>query len=1338
MRRLLRILLTGLAVIAGIPLLLLAAIVVFANIGPGRLLIERQVGSLTGGAVRIAGLGGRFPDALRLAHAELRDRDGIYATADGMTLDWSPLRLVAREALIDRLTAERVTVVRTPVASTTKPSSSRFSLPVSVTVKQLHVGQLDLGAALAGAPIALRLDGSLALASLEQGSADLVLRTVAEDARYAVKGSVSPIRIDASVTVREPPKGLISGLAGLPALGAIALDGTLAGPREAVATKLALTAGPLRADAHGSFDLTHRTADMTVDANAPAMSPAPGLSWQSVALNAAVHGPFTGPAASGTLRIASLAAGGASVRTIAADLQGTLGAATLKATLDGLRIPGPKPELLAAAPLVLTADAQLDAPDRPVAFTVSHPLIAAKGTARTVGDLRVETTLDLPDLTPLAAIGGVDLRGRSNLTVRASQHDGATEAAIDGTLGVTGGMAPAPALIGDAAKLSLAATLRGGDIALSHLTLDGKTIALSATGGMAAKKLDLDWALGLSNLAVLAPTVGGTLKAKGHAAGPIDDISAQADLEGDIAVRGMPRGPLRAHLEAEHLPGAPTGRVTADGTLAGAALTLAAAAQRGSDGVLHLDISKADWKSAHAEAALALPPGATLPLGKLDLRMTKLDDLRPFVGAPLTGGITASLSTADRDGKPEASIRGEARDAGLTGAGSVARADLDARVLDPAGTPSIANGTLVVDGFAAQGATGSARLTVSGPQTALATRLSATVRNLAGADATLDAATVLNARAHDANVSSLNATWKGQTLRLLAPVRIGFADGMTLDRLRLGLQQATLEVAGRASPALDLTVALRNVTPDLLKPFAPQIDADGTLRADAKLTGTPARPSGTIRIDATGLRMRTGPGRGLPPANLVATAALAGDTARIDARLAAGRLTTITVTGAAPIDPARPLDLRAAGTVDLAVLDPILAAEGRRVRGRLAIDAGVAGTMAAPRLSGTTQLAGGEVQDFALGVHITSIDAQIALEGQQVRIVSFTGRAGPGTIRIAGAVGALSPEKTVDITITAADARPLASDRVTVTLDANLTLRGQLAAELALGGDIHVRQADITIPERLPPSIAVLKVRRPGEKPPPPPSPGPEVALDMRIEADRIFVRGRGLYAVLDGKLRLRGTSLKPQPLGAFKMRQGNFSVAGQTLNFTHGEVSFNGGSLTDPSLDFVASSTNGSVTANLNIGGTASAPKITFTSIPELPQDEVLAYLLFHRSASSLSPFELASLAATLASVTGVGPDVGSPLESIRKELGLDQLSLGSGTGGQPTLQAGRYVRPGVFVGARQGTSGTSTQALVQVDLYKGLKLQGTVGTGENTNPGATAADSAGSSIGLTYQFEY
>ncbi len=1337
MRRLLKVLAIALAVLVAVPLVLIAIVLIGGNTQPGRDLIAREFGPLTGGSLTIAGLSGRFPDRLHAVRVELHDTRGAYLTAENVALDWSPLRLFSGEFAAQRLAAERADLARMPVSaeSSSGKSSSGSSLPVTVSVKQVEVARLDVAPALAGTALALGLDGSLTYASRNQFDADLTLHDLGGGAPvganqpgggalYRVIAEVDRARIRASISAREPGTGLISGLAGVPNLGPIALDATLDGPRDAVATDLTLSAGPLHAAAQGSVDLTHNAADLTVNASAPAMAPRPGLSWQSVRLDAAVRGPFAKPEANGTLRIAALEAGGAALRAVAADLQGNAGEIHLKATLDGLRLPGPKPDLLEAAPLVLTADARLDAAGRPVNFTLAHPLIAAEGHARTEGAIEAKVKLRLPDLAPFAAAGGLDLRGRTDLTIDAAQQaDGATKADLAGTLGITGGTAPAPGLIGDAARVAVSCTLHGGDVALSRLELDGKTVTLSASGGLAQGKLDLDWKVALADLAVLAPTVAGTLSAQGHVDGPTDDLAARIDLAGDVAVRGMPRGPITAHLDAEHLPGAPSGRITAEGTLAGAPLALAAAAERGADGTLRLDIGKADWKSAHAEAALTLAQGSSFPLGKLDLRMTRLDDLRPFVGQPLSGGIMASLTTEDHGGKQQALIKAEAKEAGLPGTGSVSRATLDATVSDPTGTPAV-DGKLAVDGFAAKGASGSARLTVTGPQTALAARLSATVQNLAGSDARIETATTVDATAHEARVASLEATWKGQTARLVAPVKVGFGGGVTVDRLRLGLQRATVELAGRLSPMLDLTLVVRNVTPDLVKPFAPAVDADGALQADARLTGTPARPSGTIRVAATGLRMRTGPGRALPPASLTATANLAGETARLDARLEAGRVTTLTVTGTAPIDPARPLDLRAAGNVDLALLDPILAANGRRVRGRLALDAGVTGTMAAPRLSGTARLTGGEVQDFAQGVHVTAITAQIALEGEQVRIASFTGRAGPGTIGVSGTIGALTPDRAVDVTVTAHNARPLASDRLSADLDADLTLRGALAGQLALGGTVRIHRADIAIPEKLPPSIAVLNVRRPGEKPPPPPTPGPEIALDLTVSAEHVFVRGRGVFAELAGSLRLRGTSTNPQPLGSFTMRQGTFSIAGQTLTFTKGEVSFNGGSLTDPSLLFVASSTNGSVTAMLTISGTASAPKITLSSVPELPQDEVLAQLLFRRSASSLSPFELASIAGALASLTGAGPDIGNPLESVRKEFGLDRLSVGSGPGGSASLQAGRYVAPGVFVGAKQGTSGASTQGLVQVDLWRGLKLQGTVGTGANTNPGATAAD--------------
>jgi translocation and assembly module TamB len=69
------------AVLLLLPLVLVGGVFALLNLDVGRRLVESQAESLTGGAVRIAGLSGRFPDALRIARLELRDADGAYFTA---------------------------------------------------------------------------------------------------------------------------------------------------------------------------------------------------------------------------------------------------------------------------------------------------------------------------------------------------------------------------------------------------------------------------------------------------------------------------------------------------------------------------------------------------------------------------------------------------------------------------------------------------------------------------------------------------------------------------------------------------------------------------------------------------------------------------------------------------------------------------------------------------------------------------------------------------------------------------------------------------------------------------------------------------------------------------------------------------------------------------------------------------------------------------------------------------------------------------------------------------------------------------------------------------------
>ena len=1221
--------------------------------------------------------------------------------------------------------------------------------------------RLEVGAPVAGAAVVLSVDGSADVASLQAGRAALRLERLDGAGTYAAMASLDPARIGLILEVHEPDGGLLAQLASLPALGPITLDAVLDGPRTATTTTLTLQAGPLRAEARGTLDLDGRAADMDVTASAPAMQPRPDVSWAGISLQAHVRGPFTAPDAKGALRVDGLQAAGAAVRRLAADIEGNAGRVGLRAVAEGVRLPGSAPDLLAGAPVLLDAAARLDDPARPVVFGLSHPLLTAKGTARTGGDLSVVADVTAPDLQPLAALGGVDLRGRTQAHVSVAAGGGTTRLDVDATLSIVSGPGPAAALTGQDAKLGVSAQLVGSDLVLSRLDVAGTGFNLSAHGSSKAGVLDAEYRIGLTDLAILAPTLTGAVQAEGRFGGKPDALSLATTVRGDVGAPGVPRGPVTLRVALEGLPGAPSGHAEAEGQLLGAPLALAVDAKREADGTLRAAISRADWRSLHAEGALTLAPGARLPLGRVQLRMARLQDLAPLVGQPVSGSVSADLHLD----VGTARLDGEALNTGLPG-NRVRRVQVQARVADPLGHPAV-TANVTAEGIEAGSLGGSAKVDVQGSQEALQVRANAVLR-ASGTDVAVTGAAVVNVPGRQVALSALQATGKGETLRLLAPAAVRFGDGVAVDRLRLGVRSAVLEVAGRLSPALDVTASLR-APADIAVAFAPDLAADGTVQVDARLTGTPAQPSGTVRVAANGVRLRAGPGRALPAATLAGTVALGGGVARVDARLTAGSAVQLAVAGTAPLG-AGALGLRATGGVDLQVLDPVLTAGGRRARGRVQVDAAVTGTTAAPRIAGTATLAGGEVQDFGQGVRITDLAASVRMDGDTVRLVSLQGRAGPGTVAASGTVGVLAPGLPVDLQIALRNARPLASDRLTADLDADLTLRGPAAGALQAAGSITVQRAEIRIPERLPAAIAVLDVRRPGQRAPARPGAGAAgpgngaagrgtagngatnggamnggaggagaggIGLDLAVRVPRaVFVRGRGVDAELSGDLRIRGSSAAPQVAGGLEMRRGTISVAGTTLTFTRGKVGFDGTGITgriDPTLDFAADSTAGGVVATLGITGYASRPVIKLTSVPDLPQDEVLAVLLFKRSAKELGPFQLASIAAAVADLTGVGGGVGNPLERVRRGLGLDRLSIGGGSGSgtgagsAPSLEAGRYVGNGVYVGAKQGTTGGQTQATVQIDVTKGLKVETDVGTGQG-----------GNQVGLTYQFEY
>jgi translocation and assembly module TamB len=295
-------------------------------------------------------------------------------------------------------------------------------------------------------------------------------------------------------------------------------------------------------------------------------------------------------------------------------------------------------------------------------------------------------------------------------------------------------------------------------------------------------------------------------------------------------------------------------------------------------------------------------------------------------------------------------------------------------------------------------------------------------------------------------------------------------------------------------------------------------------------------------------------------------------------------------------------------------------------------------------------------------------------------------------------------------------------------------LTGPLARTPRISGRVDLTRLDVAVPDRLPTTLRPIEKTRHIA---PPPQVARRLAAERRARAarggraamfvatldlsitapNRIFVRGRGLDAVLGGSLRLTGTTSEPVAIGAFDLARGRLAILGQRLDFSRGRLAFTGSLV--PDLDFLASTQAGEVTANVAVTGPANEPSFAFSSQPDLPQDEVLSRILFSRASGGLSPFQALQLAQAASQFSGGGGD--DSFERLRKSLGVDCLDIQAGAGG-PSVGISRAISDRVSIGVKAGATAEQSGLSVDVDVTRRLRVQTEVGAGGSTSVGVGA----------------
>ncbi len=451
---------------------------------------------------------------------------------------------------------------------------------------------------------------------------------------------------------------------------------------------------------------------------------------------------------------------------------------------------------------------------------------------------------------------------------------------------------------------------------------------------------------------------------------------------------------------------------------------------------------------------------------------------------------------------------------------------------------------------------------------------------------------------------------------------------------------------------------------------------------------------------------------------------------RLDTNATGPSGTRATIAGLVGTDGNLNLDIN--GNVPLGLSAPFIAP--RILQGQAAFDLSVNGPPQLGSLTGSIQTSDASLSAPNLRIALQNIAASINLGNNRAQIDLSANSADGGQLTAGGAVtltGALPAELQIGLN----NLVLIDPSLYRTSLNGSLRIAGPLTGGARIEGQIDVGETTVTVPSTGLTSIGdipeiefigapadVIATRRKAgldgttsateaEQS----SSGPGYDMNIRINApNRIFVRGRGIDAELGGDLLLTGSTRRIISTGRFDLVRGRLDILGKRFDLNEGSVQFQGDLV--PYLRFVTATSTQTGEIRIIIEGPANAPKVSFESTPDAPQDEVLAQLLFGRNISEISAFQalqLANAVATLAGRGGVGV-----ISNLRSGFGLDDLDVTTTDSGATAVRAGKYISENIYTDVTAASDGTADIS-INLDLSQNLTAKGTVGSDGNTGIG-------------------
>ena len=951
-------------------------------------------------------------------------------------------------------------------------------------------------------------------------------------------------------------------------------------------------------------------------------------------------------------------------------------------------------------------------------------------------------TVETGSIAPFSALAGRELSGGLSLAAdgRIMPLSGGFDLSFDGTgTDLRVDDAVADALLEGSVALSgqLARTTAG--ISANDFTIANNQVQFTADGSFASDVSDFTIALDLADLGLISGQASGALAVRGSARTSDVDAPLVLALEGTVPSGTLGDYTLReaqVGIAANLLDGALSGDVTGSAMLDGHRATLNTSFATNADQQVLSGIGF-EIAGTRLSGNLTRVAQSGLLQGRIDVAAPDVSLAAALLLTDAAGALNAAIELTPQDGEQGAGITANAANLRINDI-RVGRADISASLADLFGVPAV-NGTATASAIVAGGVTVNtlnATASQSGDTTsfdAQAALATGTNVDVAGALSPVDGGYRLG-------LDRANLVQGALSARLANPTAIAVrGDSVALDAVRFIVGSGSITATGTAGTALDMVVDISDLPLNIANAVAPDLGLSGIVNGRATISGAASDPRVRFEARATGIGASAIASFGITPLSLSANGSYAAQVVTLDSFTANGN-GGLSVTGSGRVPLSGPgVALTLNGSAPLALANQFVADRGGQVSGTASFDARISGSLTSPQFAGSVSTSGAGYVDPELNLRLTNINGRVALNGTSASVESLSANlATGGSVSASGTVG-LTGGMPANLSVSINSARYADGDIFVATLSGGLTLTGNLTGSPVLAGSVLVENANITVPEGLGGGAQLIEVehrRTPGAVQQTldrarisertggsSGGSGPNLLLDVTVNApNQIFIRGRGLDAEVGGSVRITGPISAVQPVGAFSLTRGRLDILGRRVVFETGTVTLLGD--LDPQINFVARTEGDGITVFVTVSGRVSAPDITFSSNPALPQDEVLSRLIFNRSMGELSPIQLAQLAAAAAELVGGGGG-GGLVDSLRGAAGLADLDIVTDDAGNVGVQAGTYIQDNVYLGVTAGANGQS-KVTINLDVTDDLTVKGAAGQDGN------------SSIGVFYERDY